>query len=136
MNDRLEQIRSAILAKLPGSDLRPLSAAELTGLVRRYPDLPEHLRQLFAVVGVGAIGASRYMIHGLLDPDEVYDPDTAAALAGVVLVGDDFAGTCEAYDTKRGWKFGSIGATGEFDANGYGDFIDFLESWYGEPASG
>lgn len=132
----MQQLRSIILAAFPTSNLRPLTAAELAGITERYPELPEHLRQLFTVVGIGSIGNSRYMIHALLDPDELYDPETAAALAGVVVVGDDFAGTCEAYDTKRGWKFGSIGAAGKFDENGYGDFIDFLNSWYGEPSAG
>jgi hypothetical protein len=61
--------------------------------------------------------------------------ETAAALDGVVVVGDDFAGTCEAYDTKRGWKFGSVGASGEFSENGSEDFIQFLESWYGGPTA-
>src|SRR5689334_1962729 len=111
-------------------------SVELASFVEQYPDLPDHLRQLFTVVGIGAIGSSRYMIHGVLDPEEVYDSETAADLAGVVLVGDDFAGNCEAYDTTRGWKFGSIGSMGEFNGNGYSDFIAFLEAWYGTPTAG
>ena len=136
MSDRLLKLRTTILATLPASDLRPLAATELEALVARYPDLPEHLRQLFTVVGVGSIGDGRYMIHGLLEPDDVYDPQTASALNGVVLVGDDFAGTCEAYESKRGWKFGSVGASGEFSPSEGGDFVDFLECWYGDPAAG
>src|SRR5688500_18426494 len=98
MIDRLQRLRSTILAKLPASNLTPLTDPELAKLVEQYPGLPEHLQQLFTIVGVGPIGDGRYMIHGLLDPDEVYDPQTVAALDGVVIVGDDFAGTCEAYD--------------------------------------
>ena len=133
MRQRLEQLRSAILSKLPESKLEPLTEAEVRQLLRRHPDLPDHLRQLFTVVGAGCIGDSRYMIHVLLDPSDVYDEKTARGLEGIVLVGDDFAGTCEAYDTRRGWKFGSIGASGRFTES-KGDFIDFLESWYGDAA--
>src|SRR5436853_4756376 len=109
MTGRLHKLRSTILAELPASDITPLTDADLAKLVERHPDLPEYLRQLFSVVGVGRIVDGRYMIHGLLDPEEVYDPETASTLNGIVLVGDDFAGTCEAYDTKHGWRFGSIG---------------------------
>ena len=135
MSDRLRQLRATILATLPESDLTPLTEDQLAKLVERYPDLPDHLRQLFTVLGVGSIGHSRYMIYAFMDPDEVYDTETAQALEGVVLIGDDFAGTSEAYHTRRGWKFGSIGSSGEFREND-GDFIDFLESWYGGPAAG
>ena len=131
MRQRLEQLRSAILSKLPASRLEPLTESELGQVLLRHPNLPDHLRQLFTVLGAGVIGDSRYAIHALLDPAEVYDAETARGLDGVVLVGDDFAGTCDAYDTKRGWKFGSIGASGEF-TEADGDLIDFLESWYGD----
>ena len=134
MIERLQQLRSRILAKLPQSKLKPLSTTQLAELVEEYPDLPEHLRQLFTVIGAGSIGRGRYMIHALLGPDEVYDPETATALAGVVIVGDDFAGTCDAYDTKHGWKFGSIGGNCTFERSPYGDFIEFLEKWYGDPS--
>ena len=114
MSDRLQKLRTTILAMLPESDLTPLTEAQLAKLVERYPDLPDHLRQLFTVLGVGSIGQSRYMIYAFMDPDELYDAETARALEGVVLIGDDFAGTSEAYQTRRGWKFGSIGSSGEF----------------------
>lgn len=132
MTDRLRKLRTTILAALPESNLKTLGSRELVELVERYPDLPEHLRQLFTVLGVGSIGDGRYMIHQLLTPDEVYDPETARALDGIVLVGDDFAGTCEAYDTKRGWKFGCIEASGKFSPDAGSDFIAFLEDWYGD----
>lgn len=134
MIERLQQLRSRILAKLPESDLKPLSASKLAKLDARHPDLPEHLRQLFTVVGVGSIGDSRYKIHALLAPDDVYDAETAAALDGVVIVGDDFAGTCDAYDTKRGWKFGSIGGGCTFERSPRRDFVEFLERRYGDPS--
>ena len=130
MKARLEKLRDAIVAQMPDSDLTPLSQRELSELLRQYPDMPEHLRELFAIVGVGRIGDGRYMIHGLLTPADIYDEQTAAALEGIVIVGDDFAGTCEAYDMTRGWNFGRIGASGEFEKR-RGDFVMFLESWYG-----
>ena len=112
-----------------------MTQEELAAILADYPDLPEHLRQLFTIVGIGCIGDGRYMIHGTLEPAEVYDAETARALDGVVLVGDDFSGNCEAYDWKHGWKFGSIGSSCEFSET-TGDLVDFLESWYGDSQAG
>lgn len=134
MDERLQALRSAILARLPNSELHPMTASELEEVLIQYPDLPEHLRALYTVVGVGRIGDSRYAIHAAMEPGEVYDESTARDLQGVVLVGDDFAGTCEAYDSRRGWRFGSIGSDCEFSPREGCNFIDFLEDWYCDPA--
>jgi len=72
------------------------------------------------------------MIHCLVDPDEIYDAETATSLQGVLIVGDDFAGNCEALDAANGWQFGSIGCEGCFEAydDVYSSFTDFLQKWF------
>jgi hypothetical protein len=138
MTDRLTKLRSSILARLPQSRLTPLTEAGLRPVLGRYPDLPDHLRELFTVVGVGTIGDGRYMIHGTLDPLDVFDVETARGLEGIVLVGDDFAGTFEAYDARRGWRFGTVDSSCEFCEKGprqSRNFLEFLESRYGDTSS-
>jgi hypothetical protein len=88
----------------------------------------------FREIGCGRIGSSNYMIYDLLGPDKVYDPETAARLDGVFLIGDDFAGNNEAYDRRKSWKFGGIGGNGRFSPHRqYATFIDFIEDWFGKP---
>lgn len=133
MTTRTEKLRDAIRAIHPASRLEPLAGDRLARLLAKYPALPTHLRELFTTVGVGEIGRGRYMIHALLSPRDVYDAEQANALTGIVLVGDDFAGTCEAYDTRQSpWQFGSVGSNGVFSASeSRADFVEFLTEWYG-----
>jgi hypothetical protein len=50
-----------------------------------------------------------------------------------VLIGDDFAGQHEAYDTKGRWRFGTVGSSGRFEPyTEYKDFVDFIERWFAE----
>jgi hypothetical protein len=97
-----------------------------------YPTMPEHLLVFCEEFGAGCIGYSRYMLYPLIDPDEVYDEITAKELAGVVLIGDDFAGTVDGYDTNSDeWRFGSINSTGRFIADDHDrTIIDLLEKWF------
>jgi len=138
MPTSVESLRDAIQAGYPGSRLHSLTPAELDRLVAEFPTLPAHLRELFTLVGVGTIGRGRYKIHALLSPEDVYDSITAQELGGVVLVGDDFAGVCEAYRITDGqWQFGSVNANGQFRPSKPGTtLVDFLLEWYGEPAAG
>jgi hypothetical protein len=89
------------------------------------------LKEFFTQFGFGRIGDSAYMIYDLLSPTEIWDAETAAPLDGVVLIGDDFAGTHEAYHTKRGWEFGSVSGSGTYSAHDkYRNIIEFIEDWY------
>ena len=83
------------------------------------------------------MGESRYTIHALIDPEDIYDTETAKELEGYLIVGDDFAGSCEAYDTKNGWIFGCIGDDGRFEEYGKecNSFIKFLTEWFVENES-
>ena len=68
------------------------------------------------------------MIHELMDATEIYDAQTAEDLGPVLIVGDDYAGNCEAYDPTTDWTFGSIGSNGEFEsmADEYPTIADWL----------
>jgi hypothetical protein len=107
-------------------------------LLSEHPKIPAHLRDFFAQVGCGSIGDGRYMIYPLISPSGIVDEETAAGLNGVFLVGDDFAGTHEAYDTRgRGWRFGTVGDSGTFRPRKTPeDFPSFIADWYGGPTEG
>jgi len=93
----------------------------------QYSALPNNLKSLYNELGYGTIGDGYYSIHVLLEPDEIYDPETAENLKGKLIVGDDFAGDCHAYDAQDNWSFGYIDCNGEFEKlENYSDFIDYL----------
>jgi len=135
MRDRVRSLRDTILRRMPDSDLSPVTAATLDELRRDYPTIPDHLLIFFEEFGAGCIGDSSYMLYALIDPAEVYDEATAAELQGIVLIGDDFAGTNEGYDTRLAvWRFGSIDHTGRFQPNKEDEtIISFLEGWLVKP---
>jgi hypothetical protein len=129
-SDRVIRLRETIRARLPESRLTPFSPERLDELRAEYTDIPEHLLLLLELVGEGTIGRGRYAIFGLLGPGEVYDPATAAELAGVVLVGHDFGEYVAAYDTRAGWRFGEVGERCRFEPHDeHPDFVAFLQSW-------
>jgi hypothetical protein len=72
------------------------------------------------------------MIYDLMSPAEVFDEADTANLVGIVLIGDDFAGHHEAYDTQAKWRFGKVGSRCRFEPYGgiYEDFLDFMEKWF------
>ena len=133
----MQKLRDAILANHPKSRLKPMTAAEMKKLLSQHPKMPAHLRDFFSQVGCGSIGDSRYMIYDLVSPEDIFDEETAAGLKGILLVGDDFAGSHEAYDTRgRSWQFGSVGDSGTFHVcKKPKDFPAFIADWYGGPAA-
>ena len=103
----------------------------MSRLTGQFPDVPAHLIDFFSQIGCGSIGDSMYMIYGLIEPEEIFDKETAAGLQGVVLIGDDFAGHHEAYDRRSRWTFGSVRSGGGFQRHvKYRTFIDFIEEWF------
>ena len=110
----------------------PVKPEWIEAVDKRHPGMPEELRRLYTKYGYGAVGESLYRIHFLLDPSDIYGPETADGLGEILIVGDDFAGDCEAYDAADSWRFGSIGSNGEFEPYDdiYSSFIEFLEKWF------
>ncbi|TWT92608.1 hypothetical protein [Neorhodopirellula pilleata] len=128
----IDDVITQIQNREPATSFMPVETDWVDSVARRFPGMPKELRHLYLTYGYGPIGKSRYMIHCLLEPDEIYDPETARGLDGVLIVGDDFAGNCEAYDAANGWLFGSIGSNGCFEPYDgiYFSFTDFLEKWF------
>lgn len=128
----IDEVIAQIQRREPATSFLPVSEEWLDSLDREFPDMPGELRRLYRTYGYGPIGQSRYMIHFLLEPEDIFDPETARQLAGVRIVGDDFAGNCEAYDTANGWLLGSIDSSGDFRPYDgvYSSFTNFLEEWF------
>ena len=128
----IDDVVAQIQIREPATSFMPVKTEWINSAVTRFPGMPDDLRRLYETYGYGSIGDSRYMIHCLLGPDEIYDHETARGLDGVLIVGDDFAGHCEAYDAANGWLFGSIGSNGSFEPYDgiYSSFTDFLEKWF------
>src|SRR5262245_59887811 len=113
--ERIRALRELIYSRAPESKFRPASAASLESLRAQFPTLPDHLFELMAQVGEGTIGDSRYSIYFPMEPDFLYHEEFASELAGLVVVGDDFAGFRAAYDTRgEQWKFGEISSRVRF----------------------
>ncbi|WP_145312040.1 hypothetical protein [Gimesia fumaroli] len=106
----------------------------LAEIENKYPRMPEDLKELYLTLGYGSIASSSYMIHIPTEPDEIYDEETAKGLEGILIVGDDFSGTCEAYNAKQGWLFGTIGSHGQFEEYGpeVPGLVHFLIDWFVE----
>ena len=138
MPTRLQKLRDALLTRHPESKLDPLTPAQMKRLLSRHPKMPAHLRDFFRQVGCGCIGDSCYSIYPPIDPSEIFDRKTAAGLKGVVLVGDDFAGTHDAYDTRgRWWRFGQVGDGGTFQpSNKPKNLVALVSEWFAGPGPG
>jgi hypothetical protein len=134
---RLNRIRDVIRERFPESRLEPLTDKQLAAVKRRHPKVPAQVLDFFKVVGCGSIGPSRYMIYDLIDAVEIFGEGSATELDGIVLIGDDFAGQHEAYDTKTKWRFGTVGGSGRFQPHTvYRDFLEFIERWFVEDDAG
>lgn len=126
-----------IRERFPESRLVPLADERLVAMKRRHPNVPAQVLDFFKAVGSGSIGPSRYMIFELIDAVEIFGKGREADLEGIVLVGDDFAGEHEAYDTKNKWRFGMVGSSGRFQPHTvYRDFLEFTGRWFFEDGAG
>lgn len=114
---KLDQLRQTILEEFPDSRLTPVPAEELERLQAMWPEAPADYIEFLRSVGAGTIGNGRFMVYsGLVEPDSIYDAETAGDLDGVILIGDDFAGYCLGYDVKKRWRLGEVDESGEFEA--------------------
>jgi hypothetical protein len=134
---RLSRIRDVIRERFPESRLKPLTDKKLAAVKRRHPKVPAQVLDFFKEVGCGSIGSSRYMIYDLIDAVDIFGKSSAEDLDGIVLIGDDFSGHHEAYDTKNKWRFGKVGGGGQFQPHTtYRDFLEFIEKWFIEDDDG
>ena len=131
MIQRLKKLRSLILEMYPQSQLRPVSDAQMEALLKRFPDIPYHLHLYLKLIGFGTIGASNFSVHIPFEAHHIFDIQEASHLADFVLLGDDFAGTFEAYDTCNNWQLACVDEHWNFEKCEGGNFIQFLEDMYG-----
>ncbi len=129
--DKIEKLIKLLNQNAPDSKFYTVEDKWIEDIEKIYPNIPSDLKYLFKKIGYGSVGDSSYMIHVPMEPDEVYDDATAKELEGILIVGDDFMGSCEAYNTKKGWAFGCIGSDGLFKEYGseIESFVDFLINW-------
>jgi len=99
--ETLTKFIELLKSKYPNSKLQKIEDSYLNQLVEKYPNMPTSLIQIYKELGYGTIGESLYYIHIFLQPDEIYDELIASLLEGKIIVGDDFAGYSQAYDTKN-----------------------------------
>ncbi len=103
--DIYTELAAAIRRVFPVSRLEPINAEQLATELRDHPDAPHDYFEFLQRVGWGSLGNSYFMIYsGLIGPQEIFDPATAAELTGVLLLGDDFSGWSVGFDTQAGWR--------------------------------
>ncbi|HEX8916540.1 MAG TPA: hypothetical protein VF796_29585 [Humisphaera sp.] len=131
------QLKHRLLERYPKSRFTPLPGDKADALRARYPGVPEDYVQFLTEIGYGRIGGGRLSVYsGPVEADDIYDEQTAAALAGVLLVGDDFTGYCVGYATGLGWVWGGVDDACTFSPmEGIGTFVAFIEYWCFGPDS-
>lgn len=99
MSEATGRLRSLIKRDFSESTLTTYSSDQISAFRTAYPSIPQEVLDSYAEIGHGSIGKSRYMIHSPSDPSEFYDAQTAHELGPLLIVGDDFSGNCDAYDS-------------------------------------
>jgi hypothetical protein len=88
----------------PNHHLEPIGESEVVAIRQRYPDVPEDYLSFLRQVGYGSLGGTFMIYSGPVEPDEIFDPRTAADLPGLLFFGDDFSGRVVGFDTRHGWR--------------------------------
>jgi hypothetical protein len=105
MADDFDALAASIRRVFPGSRLEPATNEQLDAERRDHPDVPAHYTEFLRRIGWGSLGDRNFMIYsGLVGPADILDPVTAAELAGLLLLGDDFGGWVIGFDTRAGWR--------------------------------
>jgi hypothetical protein len=128
------QLRTHLIVSYPESRLELLTSSEQSEVQLRYPWLPAAYLNFLGQIGYGSIGDARYRIYqGPIDPDAIFDAGTASDLRDVFLLGDDYAGTHEAFSFCDGTvRFGYIdSARPMFEEHPHAGMLEFILDWYG-----
>jgi hypothetical protein len=87
------------------SRLYPVEEKVLVSLRAEFPTIPQAYLDLLREFGSGTFGEMGYRVYGgLVDPDEIYDPETAEKLKSLMLFGDDYASDTDAFDLANDWE--------------------------------
>ena len=100
-------LREKVIKNLPDSDLTLASEEYINDLLSAFPELPEEYLGLLREIGYGSYGKMGFSIYGgPLEPDEIFDPETAKELENYIFIGDDYSGWMIGYEkTKKGYRF-------------------------------
>ncbi len=133
MTDEMAQLLRTIRHVYPTSRLRPVGPADLAAIRAKYPGVPEHFLEFLRQVGAGGLGDGNFMIYGgLTEPSEVFDPETAGRLEGIVFFGDDLSGWLAGFDTRNGWRLvGVDSASPRPVPEPTGTVAEFFARWIG-----
>jgi hypothetical protein len=107
--DVFEALAASIRQVFPGSRIEPATEEQLAAVRHEYPDTPAHYTEFLRRVGWGSLGGSNFMLYsGLVRPADIFDPATAAELAALAFLGDDFSGCVVGFDTRSGWRLVAV----------------------------
>ena len=100
-------LREKVLNNLPDSDLTLASDEYINDLLAAFPGLPEEYIGLLQEIGYGSYGKMGFSIYGgPLEPNEIFDSDTANELENYIFVGDDYSGWMIGYEkVQNGYQF-------------------------------
>lgn len=102
--EEFESLLAALQRVLPTCQLERVPEPELVALRQQHPDVPDHYLAFLRQVGWGSLGGTFMLYNGLVEPGEIFDPQTAAKLDGLLIFGDNFAGEVVGFDTRQGWR--------------------------------
>lgn len=91
------------------AELRPLPASDRARIETTFPGIPADYLAFLAEIGTGTLKDAVFAIYsGPTSASDIYDPDAAKQLEGLLVVGDDFQGCCVAFDPEHGWSIVEI----------------------------
>jgi len=80
-------------------------------------------------LGSGELGESAYVIYsGVLEPNEIYDDETADDLNGILIFGDDMQGYCSGFDIRKNWVIVEIDPTDMSYEQTHNSFEEFIRN--------
>ena len=126
MNNQMGNLKAA-LNLIEGTNMSPLLENELLQLQNHLPELTFEYLDFMRSIGWGPIGHSRFMIYsGPIEPESIFDAAAAEELAGILLIGDDFAGWSVGFDTRQNWKLIGIDSSDTKEIESLGvSLVDF-----------
>jgi hypothetical protein len=83
--------------------LTPLNADQVDSLRAKFPEAPHDYVQFLASHGYGELPGGAMLYSGIVRPASIFGTRADRLRPGIVLFGDDLAGTSFGFDTSHGW---------------------------------
>jgi hypothetical protein len=109
-------------------NLRPISQEKRKLITTKYPDVPEAYLDFLTEVGAGDMGGLMMLYDGFVVPLEIYDPNTAAAFEGVLLIADDYQGYGIGLKVNQNWAVVELDPSGVKIEQLSNDFESFIRA--------